>query len=60
MTGMMEWFGAGTLVFLPIIWLILIIYPLVALGRIWLYSKRQVELLEQIRAALAKGESSLG
>lgn len=31
--------------------LILIIYPYVALGRIWFYSKQQVEILKQIQAS---------
>ena len=35
-----------------VIVLILLIYPYVALGRIWLYSKQQVELLREVRAAL--------
>ena len=35
-----------------ILMLIFSIYPLLALGRIWLYSKQQVELLEQIRDSL--------
>jgi hypothetical protein len=34
--------------------LILIIYPLLALGRIWLYSKQQVTLLREIKEELSK------
>ncbi len=30
------------------------LYSLIALGRIWLYSKRQVELLTAIQAALTR------
>ncbi len=29
-------------------------YPFIALGRIWLYSKQQVELLREIRTGLEK------
>ena len=46
---MMEGFGAGVILFLAIA-----LYPLVALGRIWLYSNQQVELLKQIEAALSE------
>ncbi len=35
--------------------LILLSYPFLALGRIWLYSKQQVELLREIRATLRQG-----
>ncbi len=34
--------------------LIFLSYPCLALGRIWLYSKQQVDLLREIRAALQK------
>jgi len=35
--------------------LILLAYPYVALGRIWLYSKEQVELLREMRDAMRQG-----
>ncbi len=31
---------------------LILIYPYLALGRIWLYSKQQVDLLREIRDAL--------
>jgi heme exporter protein D len=43
--------GMGAfLVFAVVLWL----YPLVALGRIWLYSKQQALLLREIRDLLRK------
>ena len=40
-----------------LIGLILLIYPYAALGRIWLYSKQQVELLQEIRDESRKASS---
>ncbi len=34
---------------------LILLYPYLALGRIWLYSKQQVDLLREIRAALLEG-----
>jgi hypothetical protein len=39
-------------IFFSLMGVILAIYPFLALGRIWLYSKQQVELLREIRAIL--------
>ena len=43
---------AGFGLFGVIVALVLILYPYLALGRIWLYSKQQVELLREIKTAL--------
>ncbi len=43
-----------------IIVLILVLYPYLALGRIWLYSKQQVELLREIRNALQGAKQPSG
>jgi heme exporter protein D len=40
-------------------WFVLSIAGLVALGRIWMYSKQQVELLDQILELLERQERSL-
>ena len=40
-----------------VIGLVLLIYPYAALGRIWLYSKQQVELLQEIRDELRRGST---
>jgi hypothetical protein len=53
MTAESVWSAWGWLVSLVVV-LIAAIYPYLALGRIWLYSKQQVELLREIRAALEK------
>lgn len=45
--------GAGC--FYVAIAAIVAVYPLLALGRIWLYSKQQVELLREIRDELRQG-----
>lgn len=34
--------------------ILIAIYPLLALGRIWLYSKQQVDLLREIRDELRR------
>ena len=36
-----------------LVFLVFALYPYLALGRIWLYSKQQVELLKEIRNSLA-------
>ncbi len=38
--------------------IVLAMYPFLALGRIWLYSKQQVQLLRDIRAILQKERAS--
>ena len=49
----MEDVGVFGALFVPaIITLIIIVYPYLALGRIWYYSKQQVKLLEEIQHAL--------
>lgn len=53
MTAESVWSAWGGLFSLVVV-LIAAIYPYLALGRIWLYSKQQVELLREIRAALEK------
>ena len=50
---MAEILGGGAALFVLIVSLIIAVYPLLALGRIWLYSKQQVEELKKIREALA-------
>ena len=52
---MMEAMGLGGV----IIFLIFVLYPYLALGRIWLYSKKQVELLEEIRSSLGIVQNSV-
>jgi hypothetical protein len=54
MTPETPWVGIVGLVLA----LIIAVYPYLALGRIWLYSKQQVELLREIRAALEKTDQS--
>jgi hypothetical protein len=47
--------GAGCLAIAVSI--VIVVYPFIALGRIWMYSKRQVELLEEVRDLLRQGRS---
>jgi hypothetical protein len=44
--------GAGCFYIAAVV--LLACYPFVALGRIWLYSKQQVELLREIRDELRR------
>ena len=37
-----------------VLMLVLALYPIVALGRIWLYSKQQVDLLREISSHLQR------
>jgi hypothetical protein len=49
--------AAGMGLFGIFVILVLILYPYLALGRIWLYSKQQVVLLREIKAALERQRS---
>jgi len=49
---MAEIIGAGTGLVLLVLCLIVAVYPLLALGRIWFYSKQQVQELRRIRETL--------
>ena len=46
---------AGMLLVMGCFWVALLIYPLVALGRIWSYSRQQFDLLREIRRDLQRG-----
>jgi hypothetical protein len=50
---MAEMIGGGAALVLLVLCLIIAVYPLLALGRIWFYSKQQVQELRRIREALA-------
>jgi len=56
----MQEVGAGLGLVGFIIVLILALYPYLALGRIWLYSKQQVEFLREIRNALQRANQPSG
>jgi hypothetical protein len=48
----MDGMFAGVGCIYVVVGLIIAVYPLLALGRIWLYSKQQVELLTEVRDLL--------
>jgi len=49
---------SGILLIVGCFWIALIIYPLIALGRIWSYSRQQVDLLREIQRQLRLGGGS--
>ena len=51
---MAEAVGAGVALLLFFLVVLLVVYPYLALGRIWFYSKRQVQLMREIRDALSQ------